>query len=235
MSRVAVIAGDGIGQEVIPAGIDVVKKAAAACGAHGGVHRVPVGLRLLPEDRPHDARGRVRSAPGVRRHLSRRDRRSVGARPHRGVAAHPADPPAVRSVRQPAADAAGRRASRRRSANRKPADIDMVCVRENSEGEYGGIGGRVHVGPAERGRAAAQRVHAARHRADRALRVRDGDEASAEAARQRDEVERAELLDGAVGRGRRRRREGLPVGVVAQVPRGRARGADGDRSRRAST
>ena len=33
MSRVAVIAGDGIGQEVIPAGIEVVKKAAAACGA----------------------------------------------------------------------------------------------------------------------------------------------------------------------------------------------------------
>ena len=34
MARVAVIAGDGIGKEVIPAGIDVVKKAAAACGAN---------------------------------------------------------------------------------------------------------------------------------------------------------------------------------------------------------
>src|SRR4029079_3923569 len=31
-------------------------------------------------------------------------------------------------------------------ANRGPADIDMVCVRENSEGEYAGVGGRVHVG-----------------------------------------------------------------------------------------
>jgi tartrate dehydrogenase/decarboxylase/D-malate dehydrogenase len=31
-------------------------------------------------------------------------------------------------------------------ANRGPADIDMVCVRENSEGEYAGIGGRLHVG-----------------------------------------------------------------------------------------
>jgi tartrate dehydrogenase/decarboxylase/D-malate dehydrogenase len=31
-------------------------------------------------------------------------------------------------------------------ANRGPADIDMVCVRENSEGEYAGLGGRVHVG-----------------------------------------------------------------------------------------
>ena len=31
-------------------------------------------------------------------------------------------------------------------ANRGAADIDMVCVRENSEGEYSGIGGRLHVG-----------------------------------------------------------------------------------------
>jgi tartrate dehydrogenase/decarboxylase/D-malate dehydrogenase len=31
-------------------------------------------------------------------------------------------------------------------ANRGPADIDMVCVRENSEGEYAGVGGRIHVG-----------------------------------------------------------------------------------------
>ena len=27
-----------------------------------------------------------------------------------------------------------------------PAEIDMVCVRENSEGEYAGVGGRVHTG-----------------------------------------------------------------------------------------
>jgi tartrate dehydrogenase/decarboxylase/D-malate dehydrogenase len=31
-------------------------------------------------------------------------------------------------------------------ANRGPSDIDMICVRENSEGEYAGVGGRVHVG-----------------------------------------------------------------------------------------
>jgi tartrate dehydrogenase/decarboxylase/D-malate dehydrogenase len=31
-------------------------------------------------------------------------------------------------------------------AGRGAADIDMVCVRENSEGEYSGVGGRVHVG-----------------------------------------------------------------------------------------
>ena len=31
-------------------------------------------------------------------------------------------------------------------AGRGPSDIDMVCVRENSEGEYAGLGGRIHVG-----------------------------------------------------------------------------------------
>jgi tartrate dehydrogenase/decarboxylase/D-malate dehydrogenase len=31
-------------------------------------------------------------------------------------------------------------------ANRSTADIDMICVRENSEGEYSGVGGRIHRG-----------------------------------------------------------------------------------------
>ena len=34
-------------------------------------------------------------------------------------------------------------------AGRGPADIDMVFVRENSEGEYSGVGGRVHQGLTE--------------------------------------------------------------------------------------
>ncbi len=31
-------------------------------------------------------------------------------------------------------------------AGRKPGSIDMVCIRENTEGEYCGVGGRVHRG-----------------------------------------------------------------------------------------
>ena len=31
-------------------------------------------------------------------------------------------------------------------ANRGASEIDMVCVRENSEGEYSGVGGRIHRG-----------------------------------------------------------------------------------------
>ena len=33
MKRVAVIAGDGIGKEVVPAGLEVLKKTSAHCGA----------------------------------------------------------------------------------------------------------------------------------------------------------------------------------------------------------
>ena len=31
-------------------------------------------------------------------------------------------------------------------AGKGPAEIDMVCIRENTEGEYAGVGGRVHQG-----------------------------------------------------------------------------------------
>ena len=31
-------------------------------------------------------------------------------------------------------------------ADKRPQDIDIVCVRENTEGEYAGVGGRVHQG-----------------------------------------------------------------------------------------
>src|SRR6185436_2647490 len=53
-------------------------------------------------------------------------------------------------------------------ANRGAADIDMVCVRENSEGEYAGVGGRVHVGT---DREVAQQVGVfTRHGIERILR-----------------------------------------------------------------
>jgi tartrate dehydrogenase/decarboxylase/D-malate dehydrogenase len=31
-------------------------------------------------------------------------------------------------------------------AGKQPADIDMICIRENTEGEYSGVGGRIHQG-----------------------------------------------------------------------------------------
>ena len=145
MSKIAVIAGDGIGQEVIPAGIDVVKKAAAACGAQVEFTEFPWGCdfylktgRMMPEDgfdrlQEFDAiyLGAI-GDPSVPDHIAvwqlilpirQRFDQYVNLRPMR----------LVQGVKTPLAD-------------RGAADIDMVCVRENSEGEYGGIGGRVHAG-----------------------------------------------------------------------------------------
>ena len=148
MSKIAVIAGDGIGQEVIPAGIDVVKKAAAACGAKVEFTEFPWGCdfyvktgRMMPEDgfdRLQDFDAIYLGAigdPSVPDHIAvwqlilpirQRFDQYVNLRPMR----------LVKGVATPL-------------ANRGPADIDMVCVRENSEGEYGGIGGRVHAGRPE--------------------------------------------------------------------------------------
>ena len=52
----------------------------------------------------------------------------------------------------------------------------MLFVRENSEGEYSGVGGRVHQGHAERGRHRDGGLHALGHRAGRRARVRAGEE-----------------------------------------------------------
>jgi tartrate dehydrogenase/decarboxylase/D-malate dehydrogenase len=145
MAKIAVIAGDGIGQEVIPAGIDIVKRAAARCGVTVEFVDFPWGCdfyrrtgRMMPEDgfdrlQAFDAiyLGAI-GDPSVPDHVAvwqlilpirQRFDQYVNLRPMR----------LVEGVRTPL-------------AGRAPADIDMVCVRENSEGEYGGIGGRVHAG-----------------------------------------------------------------------------------------
>src|SRR5689334_9719434 len=57
MSRVAVIAGDGIGKEVVPAGLQILKHAAAMCGADVEFVEFPWGCdfyrahaRMMDED-----------------------------------------------------------------------------------------------------------------------------------------------------------------------------------------
>jgi tartrate dehydrogenase/decarboxylase/D-malate dehydrogenase len=145
LARVAVIAGDGIGKEVVPAGIEVVQKAAALCGAAVEFVEFPWGCdfyrrtgRMMDEDgfdrlRDFDAiyLGAI-GDPSVPDHISvwqlilpirQRFDQYVNLRPMR----------LMKGVATPL-------------AGRTPPDIDMVCVRENSEGEYAGIGGRLHAG-----------------------------------------------------------------------------------------
>jgi len=145
MARVAVIAGDGIGKEVIPAGIDVVKKAAAVCGARVEFVEFPWGCDF------YRANGRMMDADGFER-LQEFDAIYLGAIGDPAVPDHISVWQLILPIRQRFDQYVNMRPMRLVSGARTPlagrtaADIDMVCVRENSEGEYAGIGGRLHPG-----------------------------------------------------------------------------------------
>ena len=146
--RIAVIAGDGIGQEVIPAGIAVLKIVAAQGDFHCKFTEFPWGCdfylrsgRMLDPDELEQVRtfdaiyfGAI-GDPRVADHISARElilplrqvfRQYVNLRPMRLL-------PGITSP----------------LGGRDAADIDMICVRENSEGEYCGIGGRLYAGTAD--------------------------------------------------------------------------------------
>jgi tartrate dehydrogenase/decarboxylase/D-malate dehydrogenase len=143
--RIAVIAGDGIGHEVVPEGIRALEAAGRRFGLSFAWDRLDWGCghwrqhgRMMPEDglqqiRGHDAifLGAV-GWPGVPDHLSlwgllipirREFNQYVNLRPVRML-------PGVVSP----------------LAGRTRDDIDMVIVRENVEGEYSQIGGRLYAG-----------------------------------------------------------------------------------------
>jgi tartrate dehydrogenase/decarboxylase/D-malate dehydrogenase len=143
--RIAVIAGDGIGKEVIPAGMAAIDAAVRGSDVTLSFTEFPWGCefylkrqRMLDEDAfeqlaKFDAiyLGAI-GAPTVPDHISAGDmilplrkvfEQYVNLRPMRLL-------PGLSSP----------------LANRSAADIDMVCVRENSEGEYAAVGGRLHVG-----------------------------------------------------------------------------------------
>ena len=148
--HIAEIPGDGIGREVEPAGRSVLD---AAAEVHGGFQFVyesfPWGSeyyrthgRMMPEDglailKPFDAIyfGAV-GTPGVPDHVSlwgllvpirQQFEQYINLRPAR----------LMPGVRSPLAD-------------RTAEDIDFLCVRENNEGEYSNMGGRMFRGtPAE--------------------------------------------------------------------------------------
>jgi tartrate dehydrogenase/decarboxylase/D-malate dehydrogenase len=143
--RIAVIAGDGIGKEVIPAGIAALEKAARAAG-------VPLEFTDLPWGCDYYTRhGRMMDEDGFER-LARFDAIYLGAIGDPKVPDHVAVWDLLLPLRQRFQQYVNLRPMRLLPgltsplANRGAADIDMVCVRENSEGEYSGLGGRVHVG-----------------------------------------------------------------------------------------
>ena len=78
----------------------------------------------------------------------------------------------VRPVRQPPAGVPVRRRASRPLRDKAPGSIDMLVYRENTEGEYAPVGGRLYHGHAARDRHPDHRVHAPRLRAHHAGRLR---------------------------------------------------------------
>ncbi|MCW8836714.1 MAG: tartrate dehydrogenase [Rhodospirillales bacterium] len=143
--RIATIPGDGIGKEVVPEGIRVLDAVASKHGIAFDWDMLDWSCetyhktgRMMPEDgldsiKGHDAifLGAV-GFPGVPDHISlwgllipirRQFDQYINLRPVRLFDGVPCP-----------------------LANRKPGDIDFMIVRENVEGEYSEIGGRLYAG-----------------------------------------------------------------------------------------
>jgi len=142
---IATIPGDGIGKEVVPAGQRVLEALAKSSSAFrfefqnfdwGGDYYREHGVMMPPDGL--DA-------------LRNKDAILFGSAgdPHIPTTSRcgpaPEDLPGLRPVRQRAPDAhpAGIDGPLKRCG---PDDLNWVIVRENSEGEYSGVGGRVHQG-----------------------------------------------------------------------------------------
>ena len=144
--RIAVIAGDGIGKEVVPEGIRALEAAGRKFGIAFQWDEKPWSCdyyaqhgRMMPEDwfeqiHRHEAIyfGAVGWPATVPDHISlwgsliqwrRRFDQYANLRPCRLMPGIPSP-----------------------LANRQPGDIDFVVVRENTEGEYSSVGGRVFEG-----------------------------------------------------------------------------------------
>jgi tartrate dehydrogenase/decarboxylase/D-malate dehydrogenase len=146
--RIALVPGDGIGREVVPEGIKVLEKLGERFGLafnwdefDWSCERYARHGMMMPEDgieqiSQHDAifLGAV-GFPGVPDHVSlwgllipirREFQQYINLRPVRLFEGVPCP-----------------------LAGRKPGDIDFYIVRENNEGEYSEIGGRLYAGTAQ--------------------------------------------------------------------------------------
>ena len=143
--RIAVIAGDGIGPEVIPVGVDVLKAAAQKGGFTLEFTDLPWGCEFYLMTGKMMDDGWVATLKGF-------DAIYLGAIGAPSVPDYISAGQLLLPLRQLLVQYVNLRPMRLMPGIKSPlggrtaADIDMICVRENSEGEYCGVGGRVHVG-----------------------------------------------------------------------------------------
>ncbi|NNF37712.1 MAG: tartrate dehydrogenase [Gemmatimonadetes bacterium] len=151
--RIGVIAGDGIGPEVIEAAIPVVEAAAAGAGPSAAEAtlewvRFPWGCDFYHETgrmMPDDALDRLAPLDAI----------YLGAVGRPDVPDHVSVWELILPIRKAFGQYVNLRPMRLLPgvatplARRGAADLDMVCVRENGEGEYAGLGGRFDRGTPE--------------------------------------------------------------------------------------
>jgi len=146
--RIAVIAGDGIGKEVIPAGMAALEAAARGADLSLDFTEFSWGCEF------YQRTGRMMDEHALDQ-LGRFDAIYLGAIGSPEVPDHISLWELILPIRQRFDQYVNLRPMRLLTgltsplANRSPADIDMVCVRENTEGEYAGVGGRVRRGTAD--------------------------------------------------------------------------------------
>ncbi len=142
---IAVIPGDGIGAEVVEQGIAVLERAGSLFDVRFEWTEFPWGCEYYART------GRMMSADGIDR-LRQFDAIYLGAVGYPGVPDHISLwgllIPIRREMHQYVNVRPVRllRGLRSPLADRRPEEIDFVVVRENNEGEYSEIGGRLYAG-----------------------------------------------------------------------------------------
>lgn len=147
--EIAVIAGDGIGREVIPAAMDVLDVCADVVGGFQlKWQRFDWGCRYYLET------GRMMPETALST-LAQFDSILLGAVGYPGVPDHISLWGLLLPIRQTFDQYVNLRPVKLLPGipgplrDKGPEDINFVCVRENTEGEYSGAGGRVHHGHPE--------------------------------------------------------------------------------------
>lgn len=143
--HIAVIPGDGIGREVMPEALSVLDAVAAKCG---------FALRTTHFDwscETYKATGKMMPNDGMAQ-LAQHDAILLGAVGYPGVPDHISLWGLLIPIRREFDQYVNLRPVRLLPgvpcplANKKPGDIDFWVVRENTEGEYSQVGGRMFAG-----------------------------------------------------------------------------------------
>ena len=147
--KLAVIPGDGVGKEVIPEGLRVLRRAGEVTG------RFSIEAQEFPWSCEYYTQtGRMMPEDALDR-LSDSDAVYLGAVGYPGVPDHVSLWGLLLPIRQgfdqyvnlrPCQVLDGIPSPLRDKGSR---EVDILCIRENTEGEYAGLGGRFHIGRPE--------------------------------------------------------------------------------------